>query len=126
MKKIITAEHAPPAIGPYSHAVQVGNFLYTSGQVSLDPATGKKVEGGIEAETRQVLANLKAVLNAAGADFSHVVKATVFLTDLADFAVVNGIYAEAFPENPPARSCIQVVALPAASKVEIEAIAFLA
>jgi len=123
MKKIIIAEHAPAAIGPYSHAVQVGNMVYTSGQVALDPATGKKIEGNIEAETRQVLVNLKAVLNAAGAEFANVVKTTVFLTDLADFALVNGVYAEAFPENPPARSCIQVAALPAGARVEIEAVA---
>lgn len=125
MKQIITAEHAPAAIGPYSHGVRAGNFFYTSGQIPLDPATGKKVEGGIEAETKQVLANLKAVLNAAGADFSQVVKTTVYLTDLANFAAVNAIYAETFSENPPARTCIQVSALPAASQVEIEAIALL-
>jgi len=125
MKQIITAAGAPAAIGPYSHGVQAGNLVYTSGQIPLDPATGKKVEGGIEAETKQVLANLKAVLNAAGADFSQVVKTTVYLTDLANFAAVNAIYAETFSENPPARTCIQVSALPAASQVEIEAIALL-
>ena len=125
MKEIICAKNAPQAIGPYSHATKIGNMVFTSGQIPLDPETGKKVEGGIEAETKQALANLKAVLNAAGADASHVVKTLVFLTDLADFAVVNALYAEFFAENPPARSCVQVAALPAGSKVEIEAVAVL-
>jgi len=125
MKQIITAEGAPAAIGPYSHAVQAGQLVYTSGQIPLDPTSGKLVEGGIEAQARQVFKNLEAVLTAAGADWFHVVKTTVFLTDLADFAVVNGMYAETFPENPPARSCIQVVALPAGARVEIEAVAFI-
>ena len=123
MRELITASDAPAAIGPYSHAVQVGNLLYTSGQIPLDPATGKKVEGGIEAETRQVLKNLIAVLEAAGTDASKVVKNTVFLTDLGDFAVVNAIYGEVFGDSPPARSCVEVCALPAGSLVEIEAIA---
>ena len=125
MKKIITAPDAPAAIGPYAHAVQAGSMVYTSGQIALDPTTGKKIEGDIEAETGQVLENLKAVLNAAGTGFANVVKTTVFLTDLADFTRVNSIYAEAFPENPPARSCIQVAALPAGARVEIEAVAIL-
>jgi len=123
MRKIITAPEAPAAIGPYSHAVQVGNLLYTSGQIPLDPQTGKKVEGGIEAETRQVLKNVEAVLKAAGTEVSKVVKNTVFLTDLNDFAVVNAIYGEMFGASPPARSCVQVCALPAGSLVEIEVIA---
>jgi len=123
MQKIITTQNAPAAIGPYSQAVQMGSLVYTSGQIPLDPKTGKLVEGGIEAETRQVFANLKAVLNAAGADFPNVIKAMVFLTDLGDFAAVNAIYAEYFPENPPARSCVQAAALPAGAQVEIEVIA---
>lgn len=123
MRKLITATDAPAAIGPYSHAVQAGNLLYTSGQIPLDPKTGKKVEGGIEAETRQVLENIKAVLHAAGTDVSKVIKNTVFLTDLNDFAVVNAVYAEVFGDSPPARSCVEVCALPAGSLVEIEAIA---
>lgn len=126
MKKIITAADAPAAIGPYSHAVQTGNLLFTSGQIPLDPATGKLVEGGIEAQTKQVLDNLKAVLNAAGADFKDVVKTQVFLADLADFQAVNALYAEAFSVEPPARSCYQVAALPAGAKVEIEAVAVIA
>jgi len=125
MKQIINAEGAPAAIGPYSHAVQAGQLVYTSGQIPLDPASGKLVEGDIEAQARQVFKNLEAVLTAAGASWSHVVKTMVFLTDLADFAVVNGIYAETFPENPPARACVQVAALPAGAKVEIEAIAYI-
>jgi len=123
MKKIITAQDAPGAIGPYSQAIQAGNLVYTSGQIPLDPKTGKLVAGGIEAETRQVFANLKAVLNAAGVDFPNVIKTMVFLTDLANFATVNAIYAEHFPENPPARACIQAAALPAGAQVEIEVIA---
>jgi len=123
MRKLITAPDAPTAIGPYSHAVQVGNLLYTSGQIPLDAESGKKVEGGIEAETRQVLKNLIAVLEAGGSDASKVVKTTVFLTDLGNFAAVNAIYGEVFGDSPPARSCIEVCALPAGSLVEIEAIA---
>ena len=123
MKKMITAQNAPAAIGPYSHAVQAGNLIFTSGQIPLDPATGKLVEGGIEAQTKQVLANLKAVLNAAGADFKDVVKVQVFLADLADFQAVNALYGAAFSVDPPARSCYQVAALPAGAGVEIEAIA---
>jgi len=126
MKKIISAPGAPAAIGPYSHAVQAGNLLFTSGQIPLDPATGELVKGGIEAETKQVLKNLKAVLNAAGLDFKDVVKTQVFLADLGDFQTVNALYAEVFSENPPARSCYQVAALPAGAKVEIEAIAIIA
>ena len=125
MKQIIHAEGAPAAIGPYSHAVQAGQFVYTSGQIPLDPTSGKLVEGDIGAQARQVFKNLEAVLTAAGAEWSHVVKTMVFLTDLTDFAVVNGIYAETFPENPPARACVQVAALPAGAKVEIEAIAYI-
>ena len=125
MKEIIETTNAPAAIGPYVQATKVGNFVYTSGQISLDPATGKVVEDGIEAQTRQVLKNLEAVLHAAGADFSHVVKTTVFLTDLADFAAFNAIYAEALGGNQVARSCVQVAALPMGVSVEIEAVAIL-
>lgn len=123
MKEIISAQNAPAAIGPYSHAVQVGDLLFTSGQIPLVPETGKLAEGGIEAQARQVLDNLSAVLAAAGMDFSNVVKTTVFLTDLADFAAVNAIYAERFPSAPPARSCVQVAKLPAGARMEMELIA---
>lgn len=123
MKKNITAEHAPAAIGPYSHGVCVGNLFFTSGQIPLVPETGKLVEGGIEAQTEQVLKNLEAVLAANGMNFENVVKTTVFITDLADFATINQIYATRFGTNPPARSCVQVAALPAGAKLEIELVA---
>ncbi|MBQ9165769.1 MAG: hypothetical protein IJX71_02405, partial [Oscillospiraceae bacterium] len=107
----------------YSHAVQVGNLLFTSGQVPLVPETGKLAGDSIEAQANQVLNNLENVLKAAGMDFSNVVKTTVFLTDLADFAAVNAIYATRFPSDPPARSCVQVAKLPAGAKMEMELIA---
>lgn len=123
MKTIISAAGAPAAIGPYSHAVAAGNFLYTSGQIALDPATGKLAGDTIEVQTEQVLNNLEAVLAANDMSFDNVIKTTVFLTDLSDFSVVNGIYATRFSQNPPARSCVQVAGLPAGSKIEIELIA---
>ena len=123
MKHIITAPNAPAALGPYSHAVSCGDLLFTSGQIGLDPATGKLAGDTIEAQTEQVLSNLESVLAAAGMDFSHVVKTTVFLADLADFATVNGIYATRFATEPPARSCVQVAALPAGAKIEMELVA---
>lgn len=123
MATIITASNAPAALGPYSHAVLVGDTLYTSGQIGLDPATGKLAGDTIEAQANQVLSNLESVLAAAGMTFANVVKTTVFLTDLADFATVNGIYGTKFPANPPARSCVQVAKLPAGAKMEMEVIA---
>ena len=123
MKNVITAPHAPAAIGPYSHAIAVGDFLFTSGQIALDPATGQLAGDTIEAQTEQVLKNLEAVLNTSGMTFANVIKTTIFLTDLADFATVNKIYATRFPADPPARSCVQVAALPAGSKIEIELVA---
>ena len=123
MKTVISAAGAPAAIGPYSHAIAADNFLFTSGQIALDPATGKLAGETIEVQTEQVLKNLEAVLAANGMTFANVIKTTVFLTDLTDFSVVNGIYATRFPENPPARSCVQVAGLPAGSKIEIELIA---
>ncbi len=123
MKTVISAAGAPAAIGPYSHAIVTGNFLFTSGQIALDPATGKLAGDSIEVQTEQVLKNLEAVLASNDMTFANVIKTTVFLTDLADFAVVNGIYATRFPENPPARSCVQVAGLPGGSKIEIELIA---
>ena len=122
MKKIITAQNAPAALGPYSHAVSTGELVFTSGQLGIDPATGKLAEG-IEAQAEQALINLEQVLAAAELTFANVVKTTIFLADLADFAAVNGIYATRFPAHPPARSCVQVAALPAGAKIEIEAIA---
>lgn len=123
MKKAIVAEGAPAAIGPYSHAVAVGDLLFTSGQIALVPQTGALAGDTIEAQTEQVLKNLEAVLRANQMTFENVVKTTVFLTDLADFAAVNQIYGTRFPAEPPARSCVQVAALPAGAKVEIELIA---
>ena len=123
MKTAITAADAPAAIGPYSHAIFARDFLFTSGQIALDPATGKLAGDTIEAQTEQVLKNLEAVLTANGMTFANVVKTTVFLTDLADFATVNDIYATRFPTEPPARSCVQVAGLPGGSKIEIELVA---
>ncbi|HHW00363.1 MAG TPA: RidA family protein [Clostridiaceae bacterium] len=123
-KKVINAAAAPAAIGPYSHAVDTGlGLIFTSGQIPVDPATGEIVEGGIEAQTEQVFANLRAVLEAAGSSFDKVVKATVFLQDMKDFAVVNGIYAKYLGTDAPARSAVQVAGLPKGSLVEIEVIA---
>lgn len=123
MKTVISASNAPAAIGPYSHAIAAGDFLFTSGQIPLDPATGKLAGDTIEVQAEQVLKNLEAVLSANGMTFANVIKTTVFLTDLADFATVNSIYATRFPSEPPARSCVQVAGLPAGSKIEIELVA---
>ena len=123
MAEVICTKNAPAAVGPYSQAIRTGDLLFCSGQIPLVPETGLMVEGGIEVQARQMFANIKAVLNAAGADFSNVVKTTVFMTDLKDFGVFNAIYAEYFPENPPARSCVQVCALPKGALVECEVIA---
>lgn len=122
-KKIIHTENAPQAIGPYSQAVRTDHMVYTAGQIGLDPATMEVVSGGVEAETRQVLNNLKQVLEAANSGLNYVVKTTVFLRDMADFPKMNAVYAEFFPENPPARSTVAVAALPKGVAVEIEAIA---
>ena len=125
MKKVIHTEKAPKAVGPYSQGISTGNLLFTAGQVAIDPATGKLVEGGIQEQTRQVLENLKAILTAARTDFSKVVKSTVFLQDIKNFAEFNQVYAEYFPSEPPARSTFQVGALPLGAMVEIEIIALL-
>ncbi len=123
MKHIINTEHAPAPIGPYSQAVKTGHLLFTSGQIPIDPLTGDMVEGGIREQTIQVLENLKAVVEAAGATLDDAIKTTVFLSDMGDFPVVNDIYAEYFGEDhAPARSTIQVAALPKGSLVEIEAV----
>lgn len=123
MKKVIKTPNAPAAIGPYSVGISTGALLFTAGQIGLEPKTGQMVEGGVEAEARQALTNLKAILEAAGSGLEKVVKTTVFLKDMADFAKVNAIYAEYFVENPPARSAVAVAALPKNALVEIEAIA---
>ena len=122
MQKIHT-ENAPAAIGPYSQAMKANGFIFTSGQIALDPATGAVVQGGIAEQTRRICENLKAVLAAAGSSLDKAVKTTCFLADMNDFAAFNGVYAKYFPENPPARSCVQVAALPMGAKVEVEVIA---
>jgi 2-iminobutanoate/2-iminopropanoate deaminase len=126
-RNVVRTAEAPAAIGPYSQAVvvPVGNqrMVFCSGQIALDPATGNLVEGGVEAQTRQVLANLAAVLAAAGATFANVVKTTIFLASMDDFAAVNAIYAEKFVHDPPARETVQAAKLPKGGLVEISAIA---
>ena len=122
MNKTISAPNAPAAVGPYCHAKQVGSLLFTSGQLGLIPATGELPQG-VEAQAAQALENLKAVLAAAGMGFADVVKTTVFLADINDFAAINTIYAQYFPGEAPARSCVQVAALPKGALFEIEAIA---
>jgi len=122
-KEIIHSTKAPKAIGPYSVAVRVGDFVFTAGQTGIDPQTGELVPGGVAAQTRQVLINVSNVLEAAGCKLSDVVKTTVFLQDMGDFSVMNGIYAEFFPQDHPARSTVQVAALPKGGAVEIETVA---
>ena len=121
--KVISTSQAPAAIGPYSQAITVGNLIYTSGQLPLNPATGAFPEGGIKAQTRQSLTNVKAILEAAGTDMNHVVKTTVFMADMNDFADMNAVYAEFFTEPFPARSAVAVKTLPKGALVEIEAVA---
>ena len=124
-KKVIVSEKAPKALGPYSVAIRAGMFVFTSGQLGLDPHSGNLVPGGIEAETRQSLTNLHHVLADSGSGLDSAVKTIVFLKDMADFSKMNAVYAEFFPENPPARSTVQVAALPKDGKVEIEVVAFI-
>ena len=122
MKTVIATTEAPAAIGPYSQGISVGQLVFTSGQLPLDPATGTMPEG-IEEQTRQSLCNCRSVLQAAGAELAQVVKTTVFLQDMNDFAAMNGVYAAFFPQDCPARSAVQVARLPKDAKVEIEMIA---
>ena len=123
MKKVISTIKAPAAIGPYSQAIRVGNLVYTSGQIPIDPATGVFAEGGIKEQTRQSLLNLKAILEEAGLTMSDVVKTTVFMADMNDFPAMNAVYAEFFAEQYPARSAVAVKTLPKGALVEIEAVA---
>ena len=123
MKEIVATDHAPPAIGPYSQAVRVGNMVFASGQIPIDPATKEFVAGGIAEQTEQVLKNLTAVFEAAGIGLDQIVKTTVFLSDMNDFTAMNEVYARYFRENPPARATVQAARLPRDAKVEIEAIA---
>jgi len=122
-RQIISTDKAPAAVGPYSQGVQIGDLVYTAGQIPLDPATGRLVGGDIEAQTRQVLSNLKAIVEAAGSSMSHVVKTTVFMVDMGEFKAMNGVYSEFFPAAPPARSTVQVGALPLGARIEIEVVA---
>src|SRR2546423_7026650 len=123
MKKVVSTNDAPAALGPYSQAIRSGSFLFCAGQIPLDPKSGQIVSDDISAQTKRVLENLSAVLRAENLNFGHVVKTTIFLTSLGDFQTVNEIYATCFRENPPARSTVQVAALPKGAKIEIEAIA---
>lgn len=124
--KIVSAPGAPAAVGPYSHAVRSGNLLFCSGQIPIDPATGKIEAGDVEGQVRQVIRNIRAVLAAEGVDLQHVVKATMFLQDMADFPKVNPIYEAEFAGHKPARSTVQVARLPLDARVEIEVIAEIA
>lgn len=123
MKKVIKSDLAPKAIGPYSQAIMLGDLLFASGQIAIDPTKGEIVEGGIEAQTPQVMENIKNILSTAGMDFSNVVKTTIFLTDLKNFSLVNDIYGKYFTNEPPARSCVEVSSLPKGALIEIEVIA---
>lgn len=122
-RHVVHSDKAPKALGPYSQAIRAGDYVFCAGQAGFDPATGRLVEGGIEAETRRVLQNLSAVLEQAGTSIQNAVKTTVFLTDMDEFKAMNAIYAEFFPSNPPARSTVQVARLPGGARVEIEVIA---
>ncbi|HIE25299.1 MAG TPA: RidA family protein [Anaerolineales bacterium] len=124
-KEIVVSEKAPEAIGPYSAGIKLGNLVYTAGQIPVDRVTGKVVEGGITAEARQSLTNLKHVLESAGTGLEQVVKTTCFLADMDEFAEFNAVYAEFFTDNPPARSTVAVKTLPLNVRVEIEAIAYI-
>ncbi len=123
MKQVISTNNAPAAIGPYSQAIKIGNFLFASGQLGIDPATGDFVPGGVKEQTEQIFKNIKAVLNEAGASLENVVKTTVFLADMSDFAAMNEIYGTAFSAPYPARSAVAVKTLPKNGLVEIEVIA---
>lgn len=122
MKHVISTPHAPAAIGPYSQAIETDGYLFTSGQIPINPATGEVEGTTIEEQAEQVMKNIGALLEAAGLDFSHVVKTTCFLADLADFAAFNAVYAKYFPDAAPARSCFAVAGLPKGAKLEVETI----
>jgi len=124
-KKIVSTDKAPKAIGPYSQAIRIEELIFTAGQIGLIPATMEIIEGGIQAQTRQALTNLKSVLESADSGLNFIVKTTVFLQSMDDFAAMNAVYAEFFPENPPARSTVAVAALPKGALVEIEGVALL-
>ncbi|MBC7743280.1 MAG: RidA family protein [Bdellovibrionaceae bacterium] len=123
MKKVIHTDNAPKAVGPYSQAIQLGEFLFCSGQISINPQTQEVFTGDIKTQTEMVLKNIEAVLKAADMNFSHIIKTTIFLTSMSDFAVVNEIYAQKFSAEPPARSTVAVAGLPKGVNVEIEVLA---
>ena len=123
-RTVITSKHAPAVIGPYSQAIKAGPFVFTSGQIPIDPATGRLVEGDITAQIRCVMLNLQTVLEAAGLTFADVLKSTIFVKDLGQFSTINQVYGEFFPSNPPARSTVQVAKLPLDAAVEIELVAY--
>lgn len=125
MRKIVATEKAPAAIGPYAQANIIGNFVFTSGQIPLDPATGALVEGGIEEQTRQVFQNLQAVLEEAGSGLDKIIKTTCFMDNIGDFAKMNEVYAEFFSGQFPSRSAVEVAKLPKDALIEIEAVAYL-
>lgn len=122
--QLIDTAQAPRAIGPYSQAIQAGDFLFLSGQIALDAESGEMIEGGVEEQTERVLKNLASVLEAAGSNLGHVVKTTIYLVDLADFTAVNKVYAKHFSSTPPARATVEVSALPKGALVEIDAVAY--
>ena len=123
IKRTIQTEQAPAALGPYSQAIRIGDFLYTSGQIALDPESGIFLSGEIEEETEQTLKNISAILQAGGVNFENVIKTTVYLSDLNDFTRMNQVYEKYFSKNKPARACVQVAALPKGARIEIDAIA---
>ena len=123
IKKIISTPKAPAAIGPYSQAIRIGDFLYTSGQISLDPETMEMITGDIEVETEKVLKNIEAILKEDGLNLNNIIKTTVYLTDLSEFARMNQVYENFFIDTKPARACVQVAALPKGAKVEIDVVA---
>jgi len=125
VRKVVTTKEAPMPVGPYSQAIVSGDKVFTAGQLGIDPATGKLVGEGVEEQTRQALRNLQAVLAAAGTSLENAVKVTVFLTDMGNFPIMNRVYAEFFPKEPPARTCVGVAALPMGAAVEIEVVAAL-
>jgi 2-iminobutanoate/2-iminopropanoate deaminase len=122
-KKVVATKEAPQAIGPYSQAIKAGGFVFTAGQIPIDPATGKLIEGDVKAQTERVLKNLSAVLAAAGSNMDRVVKTTVFLKNMSDFPAMNEVYGQFFKNEPPSRSTVQVAALPKDAVIEIEVVA---